>query len=158
MSLLQSTLCIISLFLLHPFADHADRTDPATRGYYSKTDAVIFVYDITNPETLDDSATWLKDIRLYLNSQLDIPVLFVGNKSDLVTEVTDFGVSEDEDVPKPEYATLKQAKNILEKEGLPLKPIECSAFTGTHVDKVFRVIASNLVGERPTRIWPCTML
>lgn len=133
-----------------------DRTDLATRGYYADTHAIIFVYDITNPETLFDSATWIKDIKIYLNERLTqgLPVIFAGNKKDLVKEVYT-EIENFEGGPEPlgqEYATLKQAKNIL-KDNFPSKlhaeAIECSARTGLHVDDVFKTVARRLAGEKP---------
>lgn len=145
--------------------DLIDRTDLATRGYYANTHAIIFVYDITNPETLFDSSTWIKDLKIYLNEQLSsgLPLLFVGNKLDLVKDVLDYpeaaaegsegdqsGDGEAEST-RPDYATLRQAKNILKRENFPVKqpdPIQCSALNGTNVNKVFETVAKRLAGVK----------
>ena len=55
----------------HAHIFSVDRTDPLTRSYYERTHAVIFVYDVTNPETL-----W--------NSQVYNTVEPVYNKQDFV--------------------------------------------------------------------------
>lgn len=136
-----------------------DHTDIATRGYYAETHAIIFVYDITNPETLFDSATWIKDIKIYLNDELNrgLPLLLVGNKSDLVTDMLEFPEQEDgeEETPRPEYATRKQAKNILKQHNLSTKPepMECSALTGERVGKVFKTIAERLIAGPRKSNW-----
>ena len=131
-----------------------------TRQYYEDADAVIFVYDVTNPDTLFDSRTWIKDIRIYLNEKMrerNIPVLFVGNKKDLVKE-EDFIVPREEAGGEegPDYVTLKQARNITDSEKF-LKPVECSACKGTGVKNVFDTIAAELIGERKSK-FPCVIL
>ena len=134
-----------------------------TRKYYEDAEAVIFVYDVTNPDTLSDSQTWIKDIRFYLNEKLsrsNFPVLFVGNKRDLVKDM-DFIVppeGEGQEREEPEYVTLKQARSHTERERF-LKPMECSACTGSGVKEIFERIAKELIGEKTTSgRFPCTIL
>ena len=139
-----------------------DRTDLVTRKYYEDAEAVIFVYDVTNPDTLSDSQTWIKDIRFYLNEKLsrgNFPILFVGNKRDLVKRDVDFigpeGEGQEQD--EAEYITLKQVRSHTDRERF-LKPMECSACTGSGVKEVFEKIAKELIGEKSTRSFPCTIL
>lgn len=132
----------------------ADRTDLATRGYYAETRAIIFVYDVTNPESLYESSAWIKDIKIYLNERLaqGLPIIFAGNKKDLAKDVPDYNDLETSQEPRQEYATLKQAKNILKDNftsKLYTEAIECSALTGENVDKVFQTVAKRLAGEKP---------
>ena len=146
--------------LQHP-PSSPDRTDLATRGYYAETHAIIFVYDITNPETLFDSSTWIKDIKIYLNERLmqGLPIIFAGNKKDLVkVDYAEIEIEEGESQPPgQEYATLKQAKHIL-KDNFPPKvqteTIECSASTGENVGKVFDAVARRLAGEKQSKWCP----
>ena len=60
-----------------------------TKQFYSGTNAVIYVYDVTNEQSLFDADTWLKDMEIYLTQDLQngIPILFVGNKSDEISEI-----------------------------------------------------------------------
>ncbi len=135
-----------------------------TRQYYEDADAVIFVYDVTNPDTLFESSTWIKDIRIYLNEKLNcnnLPVLFVGNKKDLVKDAdyTIQGEGEGEGEEGQDYVTLKQARRHTESEKFLLKPVECSAYKGAGVNAVFEIIATELIGERKKRgFLDCTIL
>lgn len=131
-----------------------DRTDLATRGYYAETHAIIFVYDVTNPESLFESSTWIKDIKIYLNERLaqGLPIIFAGNKKDLVKGAPNYDELETSEGARQEFATLKQAKNILKDNfisKLHAEAIECSARTGENVDKVFETVAKRLAGEKP---------
>ena len=98
-------------------------------------------------------------MKIYLNEQLTsgLPLLFVGNKLDLVKDSLDYPEAAAESAEgeaessRPDYATLRQAKNILKRENFPMKqpdPIECSALNGTNVNKVFETIAKKLAGVR----------
>ena len=66
-----------------------DVVDLMTKQFYSGTNAVIYVYDVTNDQSLFDADTWLKDLEIYLTHDLHngIPILFVGNKSDKIPEM-----------------------------------------------------------------------
>ena len=57
-----------------------------TKQFYSGTHAVIYVYDVTNDQSLYDADVWLKDLEIYLTQDLHngIPILFVGNKADKI--------------------------------------------------------------------------
>ena len=112
------------------------------------TEAVIFVYDITNPKTLLDSEIWIRDLRIYLNEELSkgLPVLFVGNKLDKVNRDIDhlISIEQGSDDPQAQFVTLNQTRAITDREGF-LRPLECSALTGEGVNQVFECIASVLL-------------
>lgn len=55
-----------------------------TRQYYRDSQGAILVFDITNKTTFDSLKTWIDDIKDY--SDKDIPIIIVGNKSDLIDE------------------------------------------------------------------------
>ena len=63
-----------------------DVVDLMTKQFYSGTHAVIYVYDVTNDQSLYDADVWLKDLEIYLTQDLHngIPILFVGNKADKI--------------------------------------------------------------------------
>ena len=83
-----------------------------TKQFYSGTNAVIYVYDVTNDQSLFDADTWLKDLEIYLTQDLHngIPILFVGNKSDKIPEVQEQRVNQ----PSPSGLTTAQ----LAKKGI----------------------------------------
>ncbi|XP_023240204.1 ras-related protein Rab-22A-like [Centruroides sculpturatus] len=49
--------------------------------YYRNTNAVIVVYDITNPNSFASIKNWIKEVKLYTSS--DLIVAIAGNKCDL---------------------------------------------------------------------------
>lgn len=55
-----------------------------TRQYYRDSQGAIIVFDITKKTTFDSLQTWIDDIKDY--SDKDIPIIIVGNKSDLIDE------------------------------------------------------------------------
>jgi len=55
-----------------------------TRQYYRDSQGAIIVFDITNETTFNSLKTWIDDIKDY--SDKDIPIIIIGNKSDLIDE------------------------------------------------------------------------
>lgn len=55
-----------------------------TRQYYRDSQGAIIVFDITKKKTFDSLQTWIDDIKDY--SDKDIPIIIIGNKSDLIDE------------------------------------------------------------------------
>jgi GTPase SAR1 family protein len=54
--------------------------------YYKQAVAAIIVYDLTNPESLEDAVKiWKKDVdeNVFLKNNTPIPCLLIGNKCDL---------------------------------------------------------------------------
>lgn len=59
-----------------------------TRVYYKQAVGAIVVYDLSNPNTIEDVKTWKNDIdqKVLLPDDTPIPCLLLGNKSDLVQD------------------------------------------------------------------------
>ena len=100
-------------------------------------DAVIVVYQITEPSTYVKDL-WLNIVFNQFGEDADqkIPILLVGSKSDLVDKYDDLQIrvrcrDVEEDL-KHHYSQL-------------LGPIEYSSKTGKNVDKVFQVLAEEIV-------------
>ena len=89
-----------------------DVVDLMTKQFYSSTSAVIYVYDVMNDRSLFDADVWLKDLEIYLTQDLhnSIPILFVGNKVDLVPA----GHEQQVQQPSPMGLTMAQ----LAKKGI----------------------------------------
>lgn len=86
-----------------------------TKQFYSGTNAVVYVYDVTNEQSLFDADTWLKDLEIYLTQDLQngIPILFVGNKSDLINEVQR---SHERQLPSSDFSTAQLAKKGIDEQ------------------------------------------
>ncbi len=80
---------------------------------------------------------WVREVQYYLPQELDngMPVVFVGNKKDLVGK----GESEHQ-----KAVNFRQVQEIANAYGF-LKPIECSAKTSENVSKVFQMVGAHLV-------------
>ena len=105
--------------------------------YLRDANAVIIVYDITDPTSyVEVKDLWLRMVFTQFGQDADqhIPILIVGSKSDLIDKYDDFQVCVR---PKDVKEDLKSKHSCL------LGPIECSSKTGKNVDKVFQEIAEN---------------
>ena len=102
-------------------------------------DAVIVVYQITEPSTyVKVKDLWLNIVFNQFGEDADqkISILLVGSKSDLVDKYDDLQVCvRSKDVNED----LKHHHSQL------LGPIECSSKTGKNVNKVFQVLAEEIV-------------
>ena len=102
-------------------------------------DAVIIVYQITETSTYAEvKDLWLNIVFNQFGEDADqkIPILLVGSKSDLVDKYDDL---QDRVRSKDVKEDLKRRHSQL------LGPIECSSKTGKNVDKVFQVLAEEIV-------------
>lgn len=55
--------------------------------YYRNVNAVVFVYDVTNPRSFKSLPTWIQECRKHaLTSTNDTPHILIGNKCDLQSE------------------------------------------------------------------------
>ena len=107
--------------------------------YLKDANAVIIVYQITDHESyVEVKDSWLRMVCDQFGEDADqhIPILLVGSKSDLVDRYDD---SQDHVRSRDVKEYLKHHYSQL------LGPIECSSKTGKNVDKVFRVLAEEIV-------------
>ena len=65
--------------------DTAGQERFASLGYafYRGTDCVVYVYDVTNSQSLDNISLWRQQFKSYVGEDRDIPSIIVGNKCDL---------------------------------------------------------------------------
>jgi len=94
------------------------------RLFYEGTNAQIIVCDLTRQETYDSLKTWFKDVKDHVTK--DIPVVIVGNKSDLILQITE--------------GSLKSLANELN-----CACFMTSALTGQNVDETFNLLAEKLI-------------
>lgn len=135
-----------------------ERYQSITNRFYAETKAVVIVYDIVNvstflsplhskwllspslPPTQEESWSdvdfWVRELNYYLPAELDngIPVLFVGNKRDLV----------DKRDEEQKVVNFRQVQEVANAYGF-LPPVEVSAKTGHGVDKAFMRIVKHLL-------------
>ncbi|MFX0072779.1 MAG: GTP-binding protein [Candidatus Hermodarchaeota archaeon] len=94
--------------------------------HLTAANGAIFMYDITNPTTVEKISEWTSIVR---NVAGEIPIVLVGGKADLV---------ESRQVSREEALQIKKLK------GLDAF-IECSSVTGENVEEVFKIISRLMV-------------
>jgi small GTP-binding protein len=101
--------------------------------YYSGTQAAFIVFDLTNRVSYENIISWYKELKLFTPGE-DIPIVIVGNKTDLV---------EQRKVFYQEGARL--ANNLSEGEKIKISYIETSALNGSNVEDAFNLISYHYV-------------
>lgn len=99
---------------------------------------MIIVYDVTSEESFHDVDFWVREVQYYLLQELDngMPVLFVGNKRDLLKHD-----------PEQKMIKFREVQEFANAHGF-MKPIECSAKTGENVKRVFLSLATELAHRK----------
>jgi len=104
--------------------------------YYTGAQAAFIVFDLTRRETFENIKTWLDELNEFL-IDIDLPVVLVGNKSDL---------KEQRSVSFKEGADL--ANELSQTGGISrISYIETSALNGENVVDAFRLITYHYIME-----------
>jgi len=101
--------------------------------YYSGAQAAFIVFDLSNRDSFSNALNWYEELKEFTSDE-EIPIILVGNKSDL---------SEERQVFYQEG--VKQANGISEKEIVKLSYIETSALTGENIEDAFNLISYHYV-------------
>lgn len=101
--------------------------------YYSGTQAGFIVFDLTKRESFDNIINWYEELKLFTPGE-DIPIIIVGNKTDLVEERKIFY-----------QEGAKLANRLSEREKIKLSYIETSALNGSNVEDAFNLISYHYV-------------
>ncbi len=104
-----------------------------TRSYYRGAAGVILVYDITKKSSFENLTSWVNDIKT-MNSN-NIPIIIVGNKSDLST--------------RREIASTDLEKYASEN-GYLFK--ETSVLSNTNVSEIFFNLAEHILDKIEKRV------
>eukprot|EP00456_Euglypha_rotunda_P060643 TRINITY_DN5075_c0_g1_i22.p1 TRINITY_DN5075_c0_g1~~TRINITY_DN5075_c0_g1_i22.p1 ORF type:complete len:165 (+),score=27.94 TRINITY_DN5075_c0_g1_i22:222-716(+) len=75
-----------------------ERFSGLSRIFYTHAVAAIIVYDLFQRDSFESAAKWKKDIdaKVFLPNNQPIPVLLLGNKSDLISETAQPEVTDEE--------------------------------------------------------------
>jgi small GTP-binding protein len=98
--------------------------------YFNGANGVIFVYDSTRPHTYTNTKNWYEDVTN--NGLRDVPMILVGNKSDLAHQ---------------RRIIPPQADHMCEQLGIE-QFFTTSALTGDGVQKMFQAIAEKMYARR----------
>ena len=95
--------------------------------YYKGSMGCIILFDLTNRESFDHVPKWLEEVK---KESGNIPILLVGNKSDLINE---------------RVVSLDEARQI--SKDLNMFYVESSAKNGKGVGDVFAILSLLMIGE-----------
>ncbi|CAN0392926.1 unnamed protein product, partial [Laminaria digitata] len=108
-----------------------------TQAYYRGSHGIVLVYDVSDPETLDNIAYWMKCIRDNAGSNR-VQICLVGNKVDLREEAGQGGKG----VKGLSMVQTYRGRAIAEQFGADY--FECSAKTGRMVEDAFVKVATKV--------------
>lgn len=100
------------------------------RHFYQGSEAVVLVFDLTNPKSFSSIRDWHADIKKNISNELNLYYIF-GNKCDMINE---------RKVSEKDAMTLANELN--------LNYMEISALTGKNVEFAFFSIAEAVLGSK----------
>ncbi|UCC21102.1 MAG: GTP-binding protein [Promethearchaeota archaeon] len=103
------------------------------KSYYLGTQAAFLVFDLSNRTSFENLKDWYEELKLFTPGE-DIPIVIVGNKSDLIEERKVFY-----------QEGAKLANNLSEAEKIKISYIETSALSGNNVEDAFNLISYHYV-------------
>jgi len=96
--------------------------------FYQGTEAILLIFDLTNPQSFESVREWYKDIKKYLPEKTNLVGYIFGNKIDLINE-----------------RKVNEQEGISLAKELHLEYIETSALTGQNVENAFYNLAKTLI-------------
>jgi small GTP-binding protein len=106
------------------------------RSYYRSCNGAIIVFDLTSNKTLESINMWLDELKNYNKNDYPIPIILVGNKSDLCLD----GIS---------VVDKKNVNKILDTNP-NVTYIETSAKKGLMIDEIFLTLVKKLTVDQIT--------
>lgn len=120
-----------------------ERFAPIVTSYYRGAHAVVLVYDMSDPETLDAAVgKWLQQVSMY--ARPNAPVLLVGNKSDLV----DLHDGKPHELVTP--SMVEEAVAACATPERIFATTTASAKSGQKVQDVFQTLAEHMLDQEDT--------
>ena len=104
--------------------------------FYYGSQGLIFVFDLTRLDSLENIKLWVTEV--LKNGIRDIPVLLIGNKSDL-QEKGLVCCEPDDDIQLAKYI-----KKNLNDEKVSVHNIRTSAKTGYNIEEAFYILAREM--------------
>ncbi|MHA1378064.1 MAG: Rab family GTPase [Candidatus Helarchaeota archaeon] len=110
-------------FLVWDIAGH-HRFEMMRKHFYTGTEGILLVFDLTNPQSFENISYWYDDIKKHIKNK--IPGILVGNKKDL-----------------KEQRKLKRNEILKTAKRIGYEYVETSALTGENIKELF-----NKLGEK----------
>lgn len=112
-----------------------ERFRTITHSYYRGAHGIMLVFDVTNPESFENVATWMKDVRRF---GIDgAPMILIGNKTDCVGK---------------RLITAEQGEALAAQIGC--KYAETSAKDNSKVEEAFTYLVDECVQKRMSALGP----
>ena len=111
--------------------------------FYNGSVGAILVFDVTRPDSFENTPKWLMEMRKNMNKS--IPVVILGNKVDLRSEVPN-AVE-----PKHGRGLAKAVGEYYSDNKFEIPYYETSAKTGENVDNAFLKLASMILKYSSTK-------
>jgi small GTP-binding protein len=109
------------------------RSITLTKNFYSNTQCVILMYDLTNADSLDNCHRWIAEIKQ--NVRDDVIIVLIGNKLDAASKYPIFNTGR---------AVLQSQLDKFEAK-YGIKSYKVSAKDGTNVDNTIRNIIKTIL-------------
>ena len=103
--------------------------------YYRGTSGCLLVFDISRRSSFENIPSWIAEL-LKNNSNRVVPIVLIGNKSDLRNTAKD---------PIMREQSEEYANSLSQWSGFSVPYIETSAKTGENVDEAFKTLLKNIV-------------
>ena len=103
--------------------------------YYRGTSGCLLVFDISRRSSFENIPSWIAEL-LKNNSNRVVPIVLIGNKSDLRANAKD---------PIMREQSEEYARSLSAWSGFTVPYIETSAKTGENVDEAFKTLLKNIV-------------
>lgn len=120
-----------------------ERFAPIVTSYYRGAHAVVLVYDVSDPETLEAAlGKWLQQVSMY--ARPNAPVLLVGNKSDLLVHG---------DSKTGDFVTPEMVQEVIDGSSCPERVFAtttASAKSGEKVQDLFQTLAEHMLEQEDT--------
>jgi Ras-related protein Rab-8A len=100
------------------------------KSYYKGAMGALAVYDVTQPRSLDSLDSWVTEVREHAETFSELPVVLVGNKIDLRSEIPN---------------SLKTLQGFVKSKSLNADFIETSAKTGEAIEEAFTKLAKKII-------------
>jgi small GTP-binding protein len=105
--------------------------------YYIGVSALLIVYSVTRPDSLDSIETnWLTELKKC--DIRSIPIVLIGNKIDLVSEI-------DKDIVDGSERLMKIIQKELDIPDQKVQKINTSAKTGENIEEAFNLLTEIIV-------------
>ena len=100
-----------------------------TQQYYKGADGIVLVYDVTDRESFEKIAEWMKQINLYTQTD-KIGIVLLGNKVDV----------------EPRQVKSEEGAAVAKQYGV--KHYETSAFNNLNVEESFKFLTEEIMNKK----------